>query len=285
MNSPTKRILLLMAVWAVILTCQAQRKVTPVEPPRTVNRPAVDQPRPVDPSRLVHTHDSKGNVVVIDTVTGTEVTDTLPTSVPKMIYPTIYKVTAGVNIWDLAMRCFKQRFGLGGVWAELNLHNRYLVFAEAGLGTADISPSGLNYTYKSPLAPYFKIGGGYNMFYNSNPAYQFCVGLRYGFSPFKYSVEGIVDDSYWGEQTLVELPSQSATAGYLEVTAGVRVKIVGNFSMGWNLIWHKIIHESRAPYGKPMYIPGYGKRSTTFTADLSLIWNFCLNQPAAVAVE
>ena len=145
------------------------------------------------------------------------------------------------------------------------------------MSSCNDTPDGQNYTFKSPLAPYFKIGANYNIFYNNNPQYQFLVGVRYGFTPFKYEVSSFtLDDSYWGEQQQLSIPSQSATAGYFEFLAGVRVMIAKGISVGWNVKYHTLLHESKGEYGKSMYIPGYGKRGGSFTASLSVSYTLSL---------
>ncbi len=285
---PLNRILLLLVVaLTAAVAAEAQRRVTPVEPTTgPTQKLTPEQQAALDKSRLAHRHDANGNIVLVDTVTGIEYHDTLATSIRRMIYPTVFRLSAGVNIWDLAMRCFNQEYGIGSVWVELNMHNRYFPYAEFGIGTADFTPDAANFTYKSPMAPYFKIGATYNMFYNSNPDYQFLAGFHYGFTPFKWHVDDItLNDTYWDETSTFSIPSRSSTAGYLEIVFGVKVKIVDRFSLGWNLIYHSVLHESKSPEGKPLYIPGFGKRDTHFTGTFSLIYTFDLNKPATPSVE
>lgn len=272
-----------------IMSASAQRRITPVDPsPGTKGTPKETPVTPADdPSRLQEQRDSKGNIILVDTITGKEWIDTtLVNKQTRMIYPRIYCVAAGINIWDPALRIFGQQYGIGSVWGELNMHNRYFPTLELGLGQADITPEGMNYTFKSPVAPFFKIGASYNVFYNSDPRYKFLVGLRYGFSAFSYEVTDVtVSDSYWGTDETFSIPSQNATVGYLDVLAGVRVNLAGNISVGWDLRFHKILHENNPRYGKPMYIPGFGKRGATLSGSFSLIYTFTLNRPASPEVN
>lgn len=69
------------------------------------------------------------------------------------------------------------------------------------------------------------------------------------------------------------------------MTLGLKVKIAGPLSLGWNVVYHSILHESAAPYGKPMYIPGYGKRSSAITANFSIIYTLPLNKRTTTEVE
>ena len=264
---------------AVAFDGSAQRRVTPVrsaEPGTTVT---ADEPEGPDLTHVVHMHDAQGNAILVDTITGREVPDTtgLLAAPPKMEQPLLYEASAGVNLWDAAMRAFGQSYGLGDVWGELNLHNRYLVSLTAGVGEANIAPDDKNFTFRTPVSPYFKIGAAYNFLYNSNPDYKLMIGARYGFSPFRWRLENVtVDDSYWQDPSTYSLPEQSHTTGWLEITFGLRVRIAGAVSVGWNIIYQAILHDSSSPYGQPMYIPGFGKRSNPLAASLSVSYTFPL---------
>lgn len=286
-----KRLLLtLLAVIALgTASLSAQRRVTPVTPRQPgTTAPTTDlSKKPIDPSRLVTTTDARGNTITVDTVTGQEYVDsTLLPAPPKMIYPLLHQVIAGVNIWDGFMRCVGQKYGIGDVWAELSLHNRYFPYLAFGFGTINDTPINKNYTYRSPMAPYFKIGASYNFFYNSSPDYRLQAGIRYGFSTYKWEVTDVtVDEGYWDNPTAYSIPSQSATAGYLELALSLKVKIFGNFSAGWSVIYHSVLHNSASPYGNAMYIPGYGKRNGAFTGNFSLIYTIPLNNKTLTEVE
>ncbi len=274
---------------AVIMPLSAQRRVTPVTPREPGSTPQIttNLKQQVDSSRLVTTIDAHGNTVMVDTVTGLEFVDsTLLKAPPKMEYPLLHEVIAGVNVWDPIMRALGQKYGLGDVWAELSMHNRYFPFFAVGLGTINETPVDKNFTFKSPVAPYFKIGGSYNFFYNSNPDYRLQMGLRYGFTTYKWSALDVtVDEGYWGTHSTYSLKDIGNTAGYLEVTFGIKVKISGNFSAGWTIVYHSILHESKSAYGNPMYIPGYGKRNGAISGNFSIMYTIPINKKTATEVK
>lgn len=274
---------------AVIMPLSAQRRVTPVTPREPGSTPQVttNLKQQVDSSRLVTTIDAHGNTVMVDTVTGLEFVDsTLLKAPPKMEYPLLHEVIAGVNVWDPIMRALGQKYGLGDVWAELSIHNRYFPFFAIGLGTINETPVDKNFTFKSPVATYFKIGGSYNFFYNSNPDYRLQMGLRYGFTTYKWSALDVtVDEGYWGTPSTYSLKDIGNTAGYLEVTFGIKVKIAGNFSAGWTIVYHSILHESKSAYGNPMYIPGYGKRNGAISGNFSIMYTIPINKKTATEVK
>lgn len=276
------RALLMALVLTTAFVAAGQRRITPVTPkePGHVETPVKEQP--IDPSRLVTTVDAQGNSVTVDTVTGREYVDsTLLRKPPKMEYPLMYEVAVGVNVWDPLMRAFGQKYGLGDVWAELNLHNRYFPIFVAGAGNCKDTPANQNYTFSSPVAPYFKIGASYNFLYNSNPDYKLQAGLRYGFSTFKWSVYDVtVDEGYWQDPSHFSLNDMGHTSGWIEVTFGIKVKIWKNISAGWTIVYHSVLHDSASPHGNPMYIPGYGTRSGAITGNFSFVYTIPLNKKA-----
>ena len=277
------RILLLsVLVLIAVLPVEAQRRVTPVKTtdPGSKPDPSAELTKTIAPSRLVTTPDAHGNTVTVDTVTGQEYVDsTLLPAPPKMIYPLVHQAIVGVNVWDGLMRALGQKFGLGDVWGEASLHNRYFPFLAIGVGDINDTPYDKNYTFRVRTAPYFKLGCSYNFFYNSSPDYRLQMGLRYGFSAYKWSVLDVkVDEGYWDEPSTYSLTDLSHTAGWLEITLGIKVKIAGPVSAGWTLVYHSVIHDSRSPYGKPMYIPGYGKRNGAFTGNFSIIYTIPINK-------
>ncbi len=276
-------VILMLMLMAVSLPSVAQRRITPVRPSASTMSPKDDeeQKRRLEKSKLAERTDAAGNIVFVDTVSGEEWVDTtMVKGSTKMIYPLMEGVTVGINIFDPVLRLLGQQYGGVDVWAELSLHNRYKPIVEFGLSSANITPDGQNYTFRSPMAPYFRIGCNYNIFYNNTPDYQLSFGLRYGFTSFRYSVDDVtVGTGYWDDPTHFNLPQQSATAGFLEITAGIKVKIYKAFSMGWTLKFHTLLHESQSVYGKPMYIPGFGNRENVLAVSFSLMYTFTLNKP------
>ena len=272
--------LAVIVITAVSNEAVAQRRINPVTPPK----PGVEQKKKTeeqDRSRVAERKDAQGNVVLVDTVSGQEFVDTLGIIPPVgNIYPLWHAVTVGVNIADPVLRALGQQYGGGEVWGELSLHNRFKPVVEFGLSAASIKPDGSNYRFHSPLAPYFRLGMNYNVFYNSNPAYQLLVGLRYGLSPFSWRIEDVVPpaNGYWGDTAPVEFPDQHSVAGYWEGVLSIKVKIVGPLSLGWAVKFHSMIHGGNTPLGQAMYVPGYGKRSNALTVGFSVMYTLPLNR-------
>ena len=274
-----------------VLPAHAQRRVNPVKTSpalqgKNENRQPGDS---IDYSKLMHYQDEKGNSFYIDTVTGREIPDTLSAPVagrvPKMLQPLLFSTAVGIDLWDPIMRLFGQHYGLIEFSGELNLHNRYIPVVEVGVGTASSTPEESNFTYKVPLTPYFRIGCNYNFIYNSNPDYMAFAGVRFGWSHFSYDINDVsMSGSYWGEEVTFNFPRQTANVSYLQFLFGIRVKLSGPISMGWNLRYKAKLHESRSAYGQPWYIPGYGSRNGAFAGSFSVTYTIPFRRKEPVEI-
>ena len=283
-------ILLAVLAFICVFSSKAQRRVTPIDTPATATQHINENKAngdSLDRSRLIEMTDSRGNKILVDTVTGKEFIDSAAIEKAKnlkMKYPLLHSATVSLDLFTPAMRAFGTKYGLGEVAAEINLYNRYIPVLEFGLGQAENTPVDNNYTYKSAISPFFRIGMNYNFFYGSNPDYMLMIGLRYGFSPFKFEVTDISQQGgYWNEPMTYNIPSQSVTAGYLQLLLALRVRIFDNFSMGWSIRYQSIMHESATPHGKAWYIPGFGARNRSLNATISLSYTIPLSNSDALS--
>lgn len=280
-------------LYAVCMSLHAygQRRITPINTPATATQPVNENKTAndsVDRTHVVEMIDTQGNKVLVDTLAGTEFVDSTAVAtkpIPKMEYPLLYSASVSADLFTPAMRAFGQHYGLTEFAVEVNLHNRYIPVFEFGLGQADYTPDDNNYTYRSPIAPFFRIGANYNFFYNSNPDYLLFAGVRYGFTPFKFSVTDItLNDNYWDETERFDIPEQSVTAGYFEFLLGLRVKIIDRISLGWTVRYHSLLHDSVTDYGEAWYIPGFGSRNSSLSATFSITYTLPLSKPTPETV-
>lgn len=288
--SGTRRNRLLFCLLMLLLLpipAAAQRRVTPVpqnQPTKAVQQQINKELQPGQNPNVVHRHDAQGNVVLIDTVTGREFVDSVEIlrkqrEAKRMIYPLWHAVSVGVDVWDPIMRVCGQKYGIIGFWADVSIHNRYKPTVEVGLGSIDDTPADMNYTYKTPMAPYFKVGMKYNFLYNSSPDYQAYAQLMFGVTHFKWRVDDITTDpGYWDDPSRFAIPERSDWASYMQVSFGLRVKIAGPLSAGWALNYHFPVSLPATEYGNPMYIPGWGKKSSRLNASISFIYTLPLRK-------
>lgn len=276
------RSIVILIISVITLTAVAQRHITPVKTSPKTSETPVEAADSVNqrPESVVELTGTDGKIILVDTISGKEYTDTILTAAPKLVYPRWESMSLGVNLWDPLLRCFGQHYGLIGFWGEVSIHNWIKPYVEVGLGNASYTPDKGNYTYKSGLAPYFKIGANYNFLYNSNPAYSVYLGLRYGLTNYSYEITDVtVYPGYWEEDITMSVPSQRVTTGYLEVGVGLKVVIASNFYLGWEIKVHSTLHTSKTEYGDPWYIPGFGAKGSLFTGALS--FSYTLPFPAS----
>ncbi|MDE7334692.1 MAG: hypothetical protein K2N10_00075, partial [Muribaculaceae bacterium] len=153
----------------------SSRPVPPVKEKKINTKEDKDKDKkPERPESVVEITDDNGNSLFLDTISGNEWVDSMALAQPKVIgniYPLLDAVNVGVDIYPAVNRIFGAEYGLGGIWARLSLHNRYFPYFAVGLGNISDTPINKNFTYHTPMAPYFKLGATYNFFYNSTPGY------------------------------------------------------------------------------------------------------------------
>lgn len=210
--------------------------------------------------------------------------DTITKPKPKPIYPVYNGISIGANFFDGIMMAFGQKYASFDLWADVSIYNWFFPIIEAGIGFANSTPSNQNFTYKVNPSFYAKIGLNYNFMYKSNPDYQLFLGIRAAFSSFDWQVRDIsINSPYWRQDMRFNLDGLHSTAFWGELLAGIKVKIVSNFSLGWTVRWHFPFHVSKSkPHSlsedmnnnassKPWFIPGYGA-TLPFCFTFSAVW-------------
>lgn len=145
--------------------------------------------------------------------------------------------------------------------------------AEGGFGT-----SGLDYpdlSYKSTNT-FFRLGIDKNMLQRlfRNDWDAAFVGIRYGLGMInrgeaRYSIT----DPLFGNSSGT-LPARNFTAHWAEITGGVRVELLRNFMVGWNVRAKFLLNPKAFNELAPAYIAGYGKGdgSTAFDFNFNLCY-------------
>lgn len=153
---------------------------------------------------------------------------------------------------------------------DVDLLHKYFPTVEVGFGYANkLSDDGIHYRVR---APFYRLGANFNILRMRDQTGQArpfigCypyIGLRYGFSLFKYSLSGVmINDAYWHTATPLVVVPRAMYAGWFELVAGVRVDIAKGFTMGWAVRVGLLPHTSRKPDKNQLwYIPGYGRNNT-----------------------
>lgn len=197
---------------------------------------------------------------------------------PEIVYPLFNGVSIGVDLWGPGSKLLGGDFMSSEVIVDVDLKHRYFPTIEIGYGATDSwNDTGIHY---QTGAPYFRIGADYNALYNKQHGHMLLVGMRYGFSSFKYDIEslGIDDpiyggsignpnlvDDIWGGSLSSHYKGIKGNMQWLEVCLGLRAKIWKQLYMGWGVRIRFRLSASTGRYGDPWYVPGFGKYNARST--------------------
>lgn len=150
----------------------------------------------------------------------------------------------------------------------------YLV-AEGGFGSASIDYSDLKYNSNNT---FFKVGVDKSLFArNSNRDWDMAfIGARYGVGLIhRGAASYAVVDSFWGN-TYGTKEAKDLTAHWFEVTGGVRLEVVNNLFVGWNIRGKFRLNQGAFKELPPSYIAGYGKGDKNAVFDFNLYVGYAL---------
>lgn len=184
-------------------------------------------------------------------------------------------IMVGVDVFGFLNQALGSDANTTEASIEVNLMNRFFPVVELGYGGMDTADDETDIHFKTS-APFFRIGANYNVFYQKPhlPGY-FTVGLRYGFSSFKYDIQapGLTDPT-WGK---VEVPFEyngvKTKVGWLELVLGLKANVYKNFYMGFTARYRSRLSMTKHENSEPYYIPGYGRgKSSNFGLTYNLIY-------------
>ena len=144
------------------------------------------------------------------------------------------------------------------VKADINLKNKFFPTLEAGY--SDFDKTAENGIHFISSGTYLKVGLNIPIKMNGAKAENILYGgIHYGISSFGYDLENLVfSGGYWGDNNITSLTNEKATVGWAEAAIGLRIKVLGPFSLGWGIQYKSIINIKKGDNSNPPYIPGYG---------------------------
>lgn len=146
--------------------------------------------------------------------------------------------------------------------ARLNLRGRYFPIVELGIGTSNHTNETSNLHYKVH-SPYYRVGMDYNVAKNARSMGRIFVGVRYGFSSYKYDVDGpnMIDPVY-GTITSFCYTGVRGINHWGEFVAGLETRVWGMLHLGWSIRYKMRIYNKRTLVDNAWYVPGFGKNDT-----------------------
>lgn len=146
--------------------------------------------------------------------------------------------------------------------ARLNLKERYFPTVEIGMGVSDHTNETTNLHYKVH-SPYYRIGLDYNVMKNRRGGNRIFIGVRYGFSAFKYDVDGPdIHDGTYGTDFPFRYSGMKGAGHWGECLFGIEARVWGILHLGWSVRYKVRFYNRQSAIGSPWYVPGYGKNDT-----------------------
>jgi hypothetical protein len=177
---------------------------------------------------------------------------------PEVQIPTYQGIQLGLELGKPLLGLLSTDKGYS-LKADVNLKNTWFPTLEVGYGSYDrTAESGMQCLSGGS---YLKVGVNKSLAYLGDHAENmFYAGAHYGFSAFTYSLHNLTwYPNYWGDNNLTDMTGQTGVVGWLELTVGVRVNVLGPLSMGWSGQYKSTLHVSGSSMSDPAYIPGYGQ--------------------------
>lgn len=154
------------------------------------------------------------------------------------------------------------KYGQYEAAARLNLRGRYFPIAEVGIGSSNHTDETTALHYKVN-APYVRLGMDYNVAKNPRGAGRIFVGARYGWTSFKYAVDGPdLTDPVYGTVTPYRFTGLRGTNHWGELVFGLEAKVWSILHLGWSFRYRIRFYDRQSAVGSPWYVPGFGKNDT-----------------------
>lgn len=183
------------------------------------------------------------------------------------------KIRAGIDLYGPVYRfAEKNNNTLEGIFIiDRDTSFSWLVSA----GHQKYSYSQYNYEY-SAGGLFLKLGAEINAISPvvSKGKYFAGAGLKYAVSFYTYEAPFINSENYWGEVNS-SIARRSRVAHFIEVSPGIRTEVFNNIMIGWSVHLRLLIFSGAGKNLRPVYIPGYGDATKSFSPGLSyyLIWS------------
>ncbi len=174
-----------------------------------------------------------------------------------------YGVRVGVDLYKLTRGLYDENYKGIELVGDYRLTKRYFLAAEIGSENKTTEDDRLNTTTKGT---YIKGGFDYNAYTNwLDMENIISIGLRGGFSTFSQELNSYKiynPNPYWGEMPWITSGEtfNGLTAAWIEVVAGVKVKVYNNIFVGFSLRMNTLLFEKKPSDNfENLYIPGFNR--------------------------
>jgi len=174
-----------------------------------------------------------------------------------------YGVRVGADLYKLTRGLYDKNYKGIELVGDYRLTKNYYAAAELGSENKTTEDDRLNTTTKGT---YIKVGFDYNAYKNwLDMENIISIGLRGGFSTFNQELNSYKiynSNPYWEE--IPWKPSGEKfgglTAGWIEVVAGIKVKVYNNIFVGFSLRMNTLLFDKKPSENfENLYIPGFNR--------------------------
>lgn len=146
--------------------------------------------------------------------------------------------------------------------ARLNLYGKFFPIFEMGVGVSNHTDDDTDLHYKVH-SPYWRVGVDYNFVKDRRSGNRIFAGIRYGFSTYKFDVDGpdLVDPVYGGTLPY-KFTGIRGTNHWGEAVFGLEARVWGILHLGWSIRYRLRFYNKGNTLGNAWYVPGYGKNGS-----------------------
>ncbi|WP_281299274.1 DUF6048 family protein [Flavobacterium limnophilum] len=188
-----------------------------------------------------------------------------------------YGVRVGVDLYKLTRGLYDENYKGIELVGDYRLTKNYYAAAEIGSEDKTTEDDRLNTTTKGT---YLKVGFDYNFYENwLDMENIISIGLRGGFSTFSQELNSYKTYNpypYWGEMPWKTSGEtfNGLTAGWIEVVAGVKVKVYNNIFVGFSLRMNTLVYDKKPSDDfENLYIPGFNR---TYAGNFGAGFNYTI---------
>lgn len=174
-------------------------------------------------------------------------------------------ITIQADVASLTMPLFTKGETYGGEGGiQIDIRHKYYPVFELGFGGSNkISDDDIRF---DDYGLYGRLGVDFNIIKQSKDSKPtnnlFLAGARLGMSNFRYNISNIlINDNYWGGSQILDYTGIGDTKLWFEIVAGVKVEIIKNIYMGWNIRNKHLLKSDKPGEVSAWYIPGYGRNA------------------------
>lgn len=173
-----------------------------------------------------------------------------------------YGVRVGVDLYKLTRGFYDSNYKGIELVGDYRLTKNYYLAAELGSENKTTQDTRLTSTAKGT---FIKAGFDYNGYENwLNMENIISIGLRYGMSSFSQELDSYKiynSHPYWGELPSIDSSKKFSglSAGWLEVVAGLKVKVINNVFVGFSIRMNTLLFNKKPDNFENLYIPGFNR--------------------------